>query len=213
MSDKLRFGCLLSLLALANGGIRSMSHGKPIPLREGFELFPTTIAGWTGRDLPDMSERERRVLKADDSVSRVYQRDGLQFGLFIAYYRQQRSGDALHSPKNCLPGSGWEPVESVFVQVPGSAPGDAPFEANHYVVEKDGAQEEVLYWYQAGERRFASEYMGKIFLVWYGITKNRTDGALIRITGGPTSKNDRKLPEMIAFAKELSAQLPRFLPD
>ena len=84
------------------------------------------------------------------------------------------------------------------------------FEANHYVIEKDGMQQDVLYWYQAHGRTFASEYLGKIYLAWDGITKGRTDGAMIRITAARTPQT---FPTLVGFSQEVVPVLPQFLPN
>lgn len=211
MSNSLRFGCLLVLLLGANVQVRLLSHGRLVPLRQRLDHFPLSVGGWTGRELPSLSEGERRVLRADDYLFRIYERDGMRVGLFVAYYQSQKSGDALHSPKNCLPGSGWEPVRSEVVRIPAPTASRPVLEANHYVVEKDGIQQDVLYWYHANERIFASEYRGKIYLVWDAITKNRTDGALVRITAVRTEDGDHALQALTEFTRQLSGVLPQFL--
>jgi EpsI family protein len=195
--------------------LRWISHGHPVPARSDFEAFPLQLADWSGRDLPDLDDQTKRVLSADNYLLRDYRNNiaSAQVNLFIVYYRSQRSGDALHSPKNCLPGAGWEPVSSGSIRISNPAVPGSDFQANHYIIEKDGVQQDVLYWYQAHGRRFASEYLGKIYLVWDGITKGRTDGALIRITAVRTPGNRQNLQEMVRFAQEIVPVLPGFLPD
>jgi EpsI family protein len=138
---------------------------------------------------------------------------GAEVELFVVYYSAQRSGDALHSPRNCLPGAGWEPVSSGFLEISNPTPAGSFFPANHYVIEKDGVRQDVLYWYQAHGREFASEYLGKIYLAWDGITRGRTDGALVRITAVHAPGNTGTLPVMVSFAQDLSSVLPQFLPN
>jgi EpsI family protein len=215
MTEKLRFGCLIGLLLLGIVDLHWGSHGHPVPPRSDFAAFPTQLADWSGRDLSDLSVAEKRVLAADSYLLREYRQDitGAEVDLFVVYYGSQRSGDALHSPKNCLPGTGWEPVSSGVILISDPARADSSFKADHYVVEKDGLELDVLYWYQAHGRRFASEYLGKIYLAWDGITKGRTDGAMIRITARRTPGNAAALQAMIAFAQDLSVVLPRFLPN
>jgi EpsI family protein len=215
MTDKLRFGCLIGLLLLTTADLRWVSHGHPVPVRSDFGAFPTQLGEWSGKDLPDLSERTKEVLRADNYLLRDYRNDtaSTQVNLFIVYYRSQRSGDALHSPKNCLPGGGWEPVSSGAIRIFSPDNPDSGFRANHYVIEKDGVQQDVLYWYQAHGRRFASEYLGKIYLVWDGITKGRTDGALIRITAVRVPGDTQSFPAMVKFAQEIAPVLPVFLPN
>jgi EpsI family protein len=215
MTDKLRFGCLIGLLLFTTADLRWISHGHPVPMRSDFGAFPIQLGDWSGRDLPDLSAKEKEVLAADNYLLRDYRNNvaSSQVNLFIVYYRSQRSGDALHSPKNCLPGAGWEPVSSGAIRISNPAIPDSGFQANHYVIEKDGVQQDVLYWYQAHGRTFASEYLGKIYLVWDGITKGRTDGALIRITAARTPGDIRSFPAMVKFAQEIAPVLPGFLPN
>ena len=212
MTDKLRFGCLIALLLASTINLRWLDHSHPVPARADFDLFPTQLGDWSGKDLSDFSPGTKRVLAADNYLFRDYRNNvtGAQVDLFIVYYRSQRSGDALHSPKNCLPGAGWNPVSSEIVRIPNPAMPGTRFEANHYVIEKDGMQQDVLYWYQAHGRTFASEYLGKIYLAWDGITKGRTDGAMIRITAARTPQT---FPTLVGFSQEVVPVLPQFLPN
>ena len=100
--------------------------------------------------------------------------------LFVAFFKSQRTGQTPHSPKNCLPGSGWVPSQAdiVKIQVPGRP---EPVEANRYVVARADAKSLVLYWYQSRDRTVASEYTAKYYVVADAIRYNRTDTALVRI--------------------------------
>jgi EpsI family protein len=213
MTDRLRFACLFGLLIAASLGMSAMGHGRQVPPRKSLTQMPLYVGGWLGQELPDLPRAQERVLRADDYLLRDYVRNGLSVGLFIAYYRQQRSGDALHSPQNCLPGSGWAPVSSSVIRIPLEGAPNGSFKANDYIVAKDSTNAEVIYWYQSAGRRFASEYVGKIYLVWDGITENRTDGALIRITGPYVAGDARVHQAMVEFAEDLSRVLPNFLPN
>ena len=214
MNSTTRIAILVVVLILSNLGVRAVSHGRSVPLRQRLDTLPLAIGGWNGHNLPDLPEAEQKVLKADDYLTRVYLEQGKQIGLFVAYYNSQQSGDALHSPKNCLPGSGWQPVQSEVIRIPNGANPGSSFIANHYVVQKDEMQQDVIYWYQANQRIFASEYWGKIYLVEDALTKNRTDGAIIRLTSFRTGKNDsQNFETMRHFAQQLSAALPQVLPN
>ena len=119
-----------------------------------------------------------QAIGADDYTNREYFGGDRPVELYIGYYKDQRSGDAIHSPKNCLPGAGWEPVRSTQLQI-GSA--DKPVLVNEYIVEKGKSRDLVLYWYQTHGRIVASEYWAKFWLVADGVRHRSTDGAMIRI--------------------------------
>jgi EpsI family protein len=197
------------MLLGANLAMMGYAHVRSMPLRQEFNGFPREFNGWTSTELPPLTPREREVLKADDYLFRTYHKDGASVALFVIYYESQRSGDALHSPKNCLPGAGWEAVKSGTLPVHA----ENTFYVNHYEVEKSGQQQDILYWYQANKRVFASEYVGKIYLVLDAFLKHRTDGALIRVSVDRNGNDDRHLQNAVEFAAQLPSILPRFLPQ
>ncbi len=132
--------------------------------------------------------------------------------LFIAYFPSQRAGDTIHSPKHCLPGAGWLPLESSRIRVPIASRTGVPM--NRYVIGKGDDRQLVLYWYYAHERAVASEYSAKFYLVTDSIRMNRSDGAMIRLTtplrNGESS--DQAEQRLLSFANEISPQLDRFIP-
>jgi EpsI family protein len=107
--------------------------------------------------------------------------------LFIAYFKSQRYGQAPHSPKNCLPGSGWEPVEDEIMTIP--VEGRPPIETHRYVVEHGGDKSVVIYWYQSHNRVIAGEFSAKFWLVVDSIKYQRSDSALVRVII-PVRNND-----------------------
>ena len=130
-------------------------------------------------------------LRVDEYVSRVYQQaEGrTAVGLYVGYYRNQRQGQTMHSPLNCMPGAGWEPASKrpltiqVFERPAGPASG-AParnISVNRLVIQKGLDRQLVLYWYQSHGRVVASEYWGKVYTVVDAIRMNRTDAAMIRV--------------------------------
>ena len=143
------------------------------------------------------------VLGPGDFLLRAYRTENERTPyneLFIAYFPSQRTGDTIHSPKNCLPGAGWAPVEST--RVPLSVPGQAPFIVNRYVIAKGGERQLVLYWYWAHDRAVASEYWAKIYLVTDSIRMNRSDGSLVRLTTHmfPGESVDAAMQRLVPFA-------------
>ena len=158
------------------------SRSERAPLISPLSLFPSAFGGWTlERDVP-IEQEVQDVLKADDTLNRVYvnpSRTDFAF-LFIAYFKTQRYGQAPHSPKNCLPGSGWEPVETgrETITVPGW---NAPIVTNRFVVQHGDEKSVVLYWYQTHNRIIASEYWAKFWLVADSVRYRRSDTALVKI--------------------------------
>ena len=131
-----------------------------------------------------MEPEIKEVLRADDYVTRTYARSQTEWAnLFVAYFKSQRAGQTPHSPKNCLPGSGW--IWTVSDMVPIQVPSRAePVVVNRYIVTKGEDKALVLYWYQSRDRVVASEYKAAAFSVADALRYNRTDTALVKVVVG-----------------------------
>lgn len=162
--------------------VYTLSRGEAAPHMRPLSTFPSSISGWMVTNEGVIEKEVLDVLRADDVVNRVYTRagSGESVSFFVAYFKTQRAGQAPHSPKNCLPGSGWVPSESRVVSVP-VAGRPEPLEVNRYVVARGGAKSVVMYWYQSRGRVVASEYKAKIYLVLDSIRYHRSDTALVRV--------------------------------
>jgi EpsI family protein len=184
------------------------------PPSEPLSQLPTMIAGWSENDL-QIDQETRDVLGAGDFLSRVYTRSAqtAPITLFIGYFPTQRTGQTIHSPKHCLPGSGWVFESSSYVDLT-DANGKS-HRVGEYVVANGETKQFVIYWYQAHGRSVANEYMAKIYMIADAIRMNRTDGALVRvitpIASGEDTSAARKRAE--AFTMRLAPFLPRFIPD
>jgi EpsI family protein len=192
-----------------------LSRGENTPDHKPLAAFPSQVGSWRTLQEGVIDEQQMKVLRADDTLSRIYSNDGGEqtASLFVAYFRSQRTGQAPHSPKNCLPGSGWVPTASKIIHVP--VPGDAnPIPVNQYVVAKGDTRSVVLYWYQSSKRVIASEYAAKVYLVADAIRYNRTDTALVRVVvpireGGP----EASAATAMGFVQALFPELRRYLPS
>ena len=167
------------LLLAAAAVLQAWSRPEQMRPHEELGRFPREFLGWNSTEV-EIRDDVREVLGDGEFMQRVYRRAGEPpVDLFIAYFASQRSGSTLHSPKNCLPGAGWTPVESSRVQFH-LADGRA-VNANRYIIARGQERQLVFYWYQAHGRTLASEYDAKFYLVADAMRLNRTDGSLIRL--------------------------------
>jgi len=212
MNTQTRFWLMLAVLLGASAGLHHLSHGDAIPTVRPLNTFPLHLGEWQGEDLP-LEPRIVRALGVSDYLNRVYQAsDGGLVYLYVGYYQSQRTGAAIHSPKNCLPGAGWEPVRAGRLVLTG--PGGRQVEVNEYLVENGLARQFVLYWYQSHGRVIASEYSGKIHMVLDSLRFSRTDAALVRVST-PISQGQEgaSLTRSAAFAQAFLAGSQGFIPD
>lgn len=195
------------------GGIFATHSFKPKvaaaphwPLRE----FPSYVGLSHSEDRPFEAQVVRAV-GADDYINRVYIGGALPIELYVGYYKDQRSGDRIHSPKNCLPGSGWEPVHASRVEI-GSERG-VPVLVNGYLVAQGLRRNMVLYWYQSRGQIVASEYMAKFLLIADGLENRPTDGAMVRIWTTAADGEVSAQARAAEFARRVYPQIEKFLPD
>ncbi len=212
MKSGARYWAMIGVLLAATAGMGFLSHGEATPQAKPLSDFPKQVAGYTSIAEVPLDAATLQVLGLSDYVNRVYgsPSEG-QLGLFIEYFRTQRTGATIHSPKNCLPGAGWQPTQVGIYQMKLDDGRSVP--VNLYIIQKDLDKQLVLYWYQSHGRVIASEYWGKFYLVYDALRLNRTDAAMIRITmpiiGGD---EDIARTRAIAFAKQITTDVDQVIP-
>jgi EpsI family protein len=212
--SKARFFSAAALLAATAIFLHARSRNEILPARQPLNAFPQQLGEWSGADAP-IPQDTLDVLGPGDFLLRVYQDDSGRspdIDLFLAYFSSQRAGDTIHSPKHCLPGAGWWPIEAGRISI--SSPGHAPFLVNRYIVARGPERRLVLYWYWAHDRALASEYLSKFYLVADSIRMNRSDGSLVRVTTPLRSGEsaDAGQNRLLAFAAKVVPVLNNFVP-
>jgi EpsI family protein len=177
--------------------------------------FPVSIGNWYKVAEYPMEKEIQDFLRADDTLNRTYLQpaDNSVASMFIAFFKTQRTGQSPHSPKNCLPGSGWEPSVTGLtdVDVPGVSP--RRITVNRYIVSRGNQQSVVLYWYQSHGRVIASEFSAKFWLVADAIRYRRSDTALVRVTVPVTTRNpEAALRVGVSFVQALYPEVEKQLP-
>jgi EpsI family protein len=209
-----RFLAVAVLIAGTGLLLQARGRNEVFPPRLPLQSFPARLGPWTATDVA-IEKEVLDVLGPGDFLLRDYRPQDhthLAIGLFIAYFPSQRAGDTIHSPKHCLPGAGWLPVENRRTTL--SLPGHAPFPANLYVISKAESRQLVLYWYWAHDRGVASEYWAKFYLVADSMRMNRSDGALVRITTPmyPGETVQAAESRVLPFANEIGPLLDTYIP-
>ena len=211
-----RYARVLTLLLLLQGGVfyATVTRKEHVPVVGPLSAFPTVMGNWQMHQDVPIEPEVLEVLKADDTLNRVYENTAhteVAF-LFVGFFKTQRYGQAPHSPKNCLPGSGWEPVDTSNLQIQ-VAGRPEPIVANHYLVARGDEKSVVLYWYQSHNRVIAGEFSAKFWLIVDSIRYHRSDSSLVRIVvpvrNGDGAQATRTAVEFAqAIYPALSVQLP-----
>jgi EpsI family protein len=212
-SPAIRFGTATLLLMATAGFVYWRRATERLPEHSALSAYPMRSSDWSGADLAIPAD-VREMLGNGDFLLREYRENntGAPVELFIAYFPSQRSGESIHSPKNCLPGSGWFPLEAS--RTPINIAGRSPFVVNRYVVANGLQRRLVLYWYQSRNRTIASEYQAKLYLAIDALRYNRSDGALVRFTTpiAPEEKIESADRRLLDFSAIAVPELDHFLP-
>ena len=207
------------LLLVAWVPVIRADRAEDTPLRMSFALFPMQLGEWRGIQRPPLTDKILAVLGLDDYISRFYVLPNNQGAdLYVGYWRSQRQGDTMHSPQNCLPGAGWEPLSQGLLSFKDPRdPSGAELSVNRILIQKGLDRQLVLYWYQGRGRIIGSEYWSKIYLVLDAARLNRTDAAIVRIVvpvSGSTPEAEANAEKTaLGFVNELLPALSKFLPD
>jgi EpsI family protein len=176
-----QFIVAVGLLALTLG----LSYGvefreKILPARD-FGEFPMKIGGWDGkRQAMEQDIIDR--LDLSDYVMADYRNDRNQsVNLYVAYYESQRKGESIHTPDTCLPGSGWVFSQSGLVELPMKTGRGDPMKVKRAFIQKGDARQLAYYWFPMRGRVLTSAWEMKFYTFWDALTRQRTDGALVRL--------------------------------
>ena len=203
---------VLGVGALLNAGARQQAS---LELRGPLtEAVPEELVGAAGTDVA-LPPGEVRAAGVDAYLFRTYQdahRAGPAtdpFSVYVGYYGSQTQGRTIHSPKNCLPGAGWEALASRRERL-ATPLGSVP--VNRYMIQRDDERALVLYWYQGRGRVEANEYLVKLDLLRDSALRGRSDEALVRVVVPITGSEDEAFERASGVAAELVAAVDRALP-
>lgn len=210
---------LVSLGLLIAAGLVAYSIGKRpeiVPTRAAFAEFPLEIGNWRGES-EVMEQVYVDTLKFTDYVMVNYRESssGAPVNFYVAYYASQKAGESAHSPRSCIPGGGWkiEDLSQLALQDVPVAGSSLP--VNRVQIAMGENKQLVYYWFQQRGRIITNEYLVKWYLLWDSIVKNRSDGALVRVTtmvpaGGDWASGDARLQ---SFLKAVGPTLEKYVPN
>jgi exosortase D (VPLPA-CTERM-specific) len=200
------------------GGTLALSQGvefrEKVPITRPFSEFPAQVGEWVGTR-QTMEQKFINELDLSDYVIMDYRDErGEDVNFYVAYYESQRKGESIHSPETCLPAGGWvfNQAGGANVPMPGTKTGFMP--VNRAFIQKGDYRELAYYWFPQRGRILTNAYQLKIYGFWDALTRQRTDGALVRLIT-PVYENeplDHADARLQRFAREIVPVLNRFLP-
>jgi len=213
----LSMGSILILVFMLILSDRVSNRNETVPERTSFSVFPLMSGQWRGIE-GKLENGVIDTLKFSDYIVADFKRksDSIDTNLYIAYYDTQRKGVSAHSPRTCIPGGGWKITElsNHTVDAVQFNSGDR-LKVNRVVIQKEEYRTLVYYWFQQRGRNVTNEYLTKWFIFWDALTRNRSDGALIRVSSfvpAGTSIEDAD-ERMSALLGEFSPLFSEYIPN
>jgi exosortase D (VPLPA-CTERM-specific) len=188
---------------------------ESFPARATFVEYPMLLGDWHGqRDSLDAIYTDE--LKFDDYLLANYtDPSGHPVNLYMAYYNSQRKGEAVHSPRSCLPGGGWQLRDFNQRTLSNVKIDGRPLRVNRTLIELGNQRQLVYYWFQQRGRVITNEFVVKWYLFWDALTRHRTDGALVRlIVALPPASSEAEADQRLTdLASRMAPTLTRYVPD
>ena len=107
--DRKSFLIMLSILVVTLAFCQAIRHYRPAPSATvDFTTFPMQLDDWIGRH-DEMPDYVIDLLQPEQIFSATYTNaDGVRVQLLFDYFTAEGGSAGPHSPRNCLPGAGWQ---------------------------------------------------------------------------------------------------------
>jgi EpsI family protein len=210
-----QFVVAVLLLGVTLAVAQTVEFREKIPPAQSFSQFPTRVGEWNGKR-GGMEQLFIDELDLSDYVIVDYQNgSGKSVNFYTAYYETQRKGESIHSPETCLPGGGWEMKKAGRVSLPLLAPNGEPMRVNKALIQKGAHKQLSYFWFPQRDRVLTNAYELKIYNFWDALTRQRTDGALVRLITPvyEGEKVDDADARLLDFTRDIVPVLNEFLPD
>ena len=205
-----RFFVIFILLGLAAFYVYSRSEAV-VPVHKPLNQFPQQVGKWNMIGQARFDERVLKVLKPSDYLSRTYlSSDGQNLSLYIGYHDGGAMSGSIHSPRQCLPGSGWNRLNSQIRKVNiGSR--TIPYVSSYY--QKGIEKQLFLYWFQVRDRILTNEYMLKLAIAQNVLLSNRRESSFIRISLIATDREEEAIQQGEQFIRDIYPSIKTSLPE
>ena len=122
----------LLFVAVNSYAYNNLATGDVIPERETFASFPDEFDGWKCTNRQTMEQDVLDNLGVTDYLICTYKNEELRqyVEFYMGYHEKQERSDSgkttlIHPPEHCLPGSGWDIIDTTIIPVDFGIPGRA----------------------------------------------------------------------------------------
>jgi EpsI family protein len=199
-----RYAAAVGTLVLAILAV-SATVGRAVPLAGPLEELPFALGGWTGQTTPAPAEAVRRT-RPDGILSRRYlDSHGNDAQLYVAYY----SHEAARAEILALCEDECVVLKRGTERIPIAGGAET---VNRGLVQQDGNDYVVLYWFQHGPQIVHDASRAKLGMAWRALSTRRSDGALVRISSRVFTTEEAAAQHAVTFTELMLPHLRQYLP-
>lgn len=181
-----------------------------VPIKKDLLSFPLEFSDWNSRAY-ELSPSVLEQLRVTNYLMRDYRREDDAVSLYIGYYETQREGAQIHSPRHCLPGSGWVAAGSEVRTL--HFEGHRPIQVMQATYQRNEAKDVFIYWYQMKDATITNEYLLKLQMVYNSLKYRRNDAAFIRLSAPVRTTEADAVSTIESFMEDFVPLLADYLPE
>lgn len=201
---------IVCLLLAATGLYLNLHADVTVPMNRPFAEFPTLVQEWRTVSREEFGESVLDVLKPTDYLSRIYAgSDGRTVQLYIGYHGGGKKGGEIHSPRHCLPGSGWYEASSKKTSLD---IGGGSVNLVQAVYQKGERRELFLYWFQVQDKTLTDEYALKRSQIVNSMLHRRRDASFVRISVPLEGRPEQSVADGERFVRDFYPVIAEHLP-
>ncbi|MDH4158305.1 MAG: EpsI family protein [candidate division Zixibacteria bacterium] len=167
--------------------------------------FPLEKESWVGEKEVIPTYVFKQLNPVDIFAANYVNDRGEIVNLVIDYFAGDKAGGP-HSPRNCLPGSGWAIESTAERKIPS---GDRTIPAQRFALRLGNSGKVMDFWYITRYGETANDYALKFYTMLSSLTLHRTDVAFIRFVCNSDSTSLAAMDRFQQlFLPDIYARLP-----
>lgn len=199
-------------ILLAVSGLYIYLHAdSPVPINRPFSEFPHASQDWKLISQSTFSAEVLEILKPTDYMARRYMNSkGDRVELYVGYHSGGKGSGQIHSPKQCLPGSGWSNLseERSTIEVGGRS-----INLVKAVYQRGESKDLFIYWYEVKGRSYSDEYSLKLAEIANSMFNGGRDSSFIRISVPFEADAEAAFSTGQKFVKDFYPLIAGYLPQ
>jgi EpsI family protein len=198
------------ILIIATGLYINLYSEITVPINRSLKELPLSYKGWKMVSESIFDENILEKLRPTDYVLRRYVgSEKIPVYLYVGYHGGGNNSGEIHSPRHCLPGSGWLKIKEDKISINSES---GKINLVKAIYQKGEEKELFFYWYKVRGETLSSEFALKFTQIINSMLYRRKDAAFIRVSVPFESDENIASSVGIKFIKDFYPVIERFLP-